>query len=82
MDGVNEGMFPGFWDDVGDETGVDYMEKDMTDGVECQLEDPNAKSVSSTGWRIFHGTDDVVEGTDGDRMEVKCASTHSGQSLR
>ena len=55
------------------------MEKDMTDGVEGQLEDPNAKSVRSTGWRIFHGTDDVVEGTDRDRMEVKCASTHSGQ---
>ena len=34
VDGMDEGMLPGFREDIGDEGEVDDMEEDVTDGVE------------------------------------------------
>ena len=34
VDRVDKGVFPGLWDDIGDEGGVDQVEKDVADGVE------------------------------------------------
>ena len=53
----------------------------MADAVEGEFEDPNAKSVRSARGRVLHRTDDTMESADGDWTEVKCAGTHSRQSL-
>ena len=58
MDRVNNGMLPGGRKLTGCETGVENEEKNMTDGFESKLKDPDANTVRASGRGVFHREED------------------------
>lgn len=61
MDRMDKGMFPGVRDDVGNDAGVDKVEKDVGNGVKGQFENPNAETVGSAGRGVSHSAEYFVQ---------------------
>ena len=55
---MDNGVFPGSRKFTGCETGVENEEKDVTDGVKTELEDPDANTVRASGRGVFHKEED------------------------
>ena len=55
LDGMNNGVLPGGRKLKGCETGVENEEKNVTDGLESKLKDPDANTIRASGRGIFHG---------------------------
>ena len=49
---MDDGMFPGVGKFTGCETGVDKIEKDVTDGIETEPENLDADTVSRRIWML------------------------------
>ena len=49
VDGMNDRVFPGSGKFTRCETGVDDLEKDMTNGAKTELKNPDADTIRTTG---------------------------------
>ena len=55
---MDNGVLPGGGKLTGCETGVENEEKDVTDGIETELQDPDADTVRASSRRVFHRKED------------------------
>ena len=55
LDGMNNGVPPGGRTLKSCETGVENEEKNVTDGFESKVKNPDANTIRASGRGIFHG---------------------------
>ena len=69
MNGMYYGVLPGSGKFTRCETGVDKVEKDMTNGAKTYLKNPDANTIGTAGRRVFHREENRLKVLKGDRLE-------------